>query len=219
MNQKPQATIFAGTNGTGKTTLYYQELENGKEFGYRINIDEFVSSFGDWRETKDQIRASKIAIRLREQYIKERKDFNIETTLCGNSILSLFKELKEKGYFIALYYIGLDNPEIAKERVKIRVKKGGHNVEESKIEERYYKSLKNLEVILPFCDKLIIFDNSKELTKIFEGFKDENSKIAITLKSPKQWLDKTINNLTKEGDTYPKGARETLEALAKYYTK
>ena len=45
MNQKPQATIFAGTNGTGKTTLYYQELENGKEFGYRINIDEFVSSF------------------------------------------------------------------------------------------------------------------------------------------------------------------------------
>ncbi|WP_179853547.1 hypothetical protein [Helicobacter pullorum] len=56
--------------------------------------------------------------------------------------------------------------------------------------------MKNLEVILPFCDKLIIFDNSKELTKIFEGFKDENSKIAITLKSPKQWLDKTINNLT-----------------------
>ena len=73
MNQKPQATIFAGTNGTGKTTLYYQELENGKEFGYRINIDEFVSSFGDWREAKDQIRASKIAIRLREQYIKEKK--------------------------------------------------------------------------------------------------------------------------------------------------
>jgi len=69
-------------------------------------------------------------------------------------------------------------------------------IEESKIEERYYKSLKNLEVILPFCGKLIIFDNSKELTKIFEGFKDENSKIAITLKSPKQWLDKTINNLT-----------------------
>ena len=170
MNQKPQATIFAGTNGTGKTTLYYQELENGKEFGYRINIDEFVSSFGDWRETKDQIRASKIAIRLREQYIKERKDFNIETTLCGNSILSLFKELKEKGYFIALYYIGLDNPEIAKERVKIRVKKGGHNVEENKIEERYYKSLKNLEVVLPFWGKLIIFDNSKELTKIFESF-------------------------------------------------
>ncbi|WP_179856037.1 hypothetical protein [Helicobacter pullorum] len=56
--------------------------------------------------------------------------------------------------------------------------------------------MKNLEVILPFCDKLIIFDNSKELTKIFEYFKDENSKIAITLKSPRQWLDKTINNLT-----------------------
>lgn len=49
---------------------------------------------------------------------------------------------------------------------------------------------------------LIIFDNSKELTKIFEGFKDENSKITIALKSPRQWLDKTINNLTKEGDTY-----------------
>ena len=55
MNQKPQATIFAGTNGTGKTTLYYQELENGKEFGYRINIDEFVSSL----EIKERLKTKK----------------------------------------------------------------------------------------------------------------------------------------------------------------
>lgn len=60
---KPKAYIFAGVNGAGKTTLYYDKLEQGKHFGLRINIDEIVSSFGDWRELKDQFRASKIALK------------------------------------------------------------------------------------------------------------------------------------------------------------
>ena len=80
-----------GVNGAGKTTLYYNELESAKDFGLRINIDEIVSSFGDWKNRKDQIRASKIALKIREKYIKEGKDFNQESTLCGNSILSLFQ--------------------------------------------------------------------------------------------------------------------------------
>ncbi len=34
MDKKPKTTFFAGTNGAGKTALYYQELENGKEWLY-----------------------------------------------------------------------------------------------------------------------------------------------------------------------------------------
>lgn len=70
---KPKAYIFAGVNGAGKTTLYYDKLEQGKHFGLRINIDEIVSSFGDWREQKDQFRASKIALKIRTSYIAQNK--------------------------------------------------------------------------------------------------------------------------------------------------
>ncbi|WP_180763053.1 hypothetical protein [Helicobacter sp. 11S02596-1] len=61
----PTAYIFAGADGAGKTTLYYNELERKLDFGFRINIDEIVSSFGDWKDPKDQMRGSKIALLLR----------------------------------------------------------------------------------------------------------------------------------------------------------
>ncbi|TLE13261.1 ATPase [Helicobacter apodemus] len=163
-----EAYIFAGVNGAGKTTLYYNELESAKDFGLRINIDEIVSSFGDWKNRKDQIRAAKIALKIREKYIKEGKDFNQESTLCGNSILSLFQNLKDSQYCINLFYVGVKNPEIAKERVKIRVAKGGHSIDPSVIETRYYKSLKNLNTIAPLCNSIIVFDNTQTFEKILE---------------------------------------------------
>ena len=48
---------------------------------------------------------------------------------------------------------------------------------------------------LPFINDGSVYLMDSRTTKPLYS-KDENSKIAITLKSPKQWLDKTINNLT-----------------------
>lgn len=163
-----KAFIFAGTNGAGKTTLYFNELEVAKDFGFRINVDEIVSAFGNSKNTQDQIRASKIALKMRKNYIKQGKDFNQESTLCGNSILSLFHQLKKEDYQIHLFYIGLDNAQIAKERVKIRVLKGGHNVAENLIEKRYDESLKNLMKIAHLCDKIVVFDNTYDYKKLLE---------------------------------------------------
>ena len=155
-----KAYIFAGVNGAGKTTLYYNELEQKKDFGRRINIDEIVSSFGDWRNPKDQVRASKIAINLRNIYIHNKYDFNIETTLCGSSILALFQTLKENNYDIYLYYVKVDSIEIAKERVRQRVQKGGHDIDERLIEKRFAQSLENLEKVTPLCKEVFVFNNS-----------------------------------------------------------
>lgn len=162
------AYIFAGVNGAGKTTLYYNELEKSKDFGLRINIDEIVSSFGDYKSSKDQMRASRIALKMRQNYIKKGFDFNQESTLCGASILSLFQTLKNEGYKIYLYYVGVNSPEIAKERIKIRVAKGGHFIKDELVEQRFYKSLQNLTKIMPLCDEVFIFDNSKEYRKLCE---------------------------------------------------
>ena len=168
-NTMKNAYIFAGVNGAGKTTLYYNALEQNNDFGRRINIDEIVSAFGDWKNQKDQIRASKIAINLRNSYIKNSYDFNLETTLCGSSILSLFQKLKKCDYTIHLYYVKVDSVDIAKDRVAQRVKKGGHNIDEKMIERRFKESLENLEKVIPLCDNIFEFDNSKnemELKKI-----------------------------------------------------
>lgn len=165
---KPVANIFAGVNGAGKTTLYYNALEKMINLGYRINIDEITQSIGDWRDNTTQIRASRIAIKMRKMYVQNRNNFNLETTLCGHAILNFFKELKEKEYKIVLYYIALDSVETAKERVLIRVNKGGHGIEPAVIQRRFYESQKNLLKIMPLCDEIYFYDNSKYFVKAAE---------------------------------------------------
>ena len=162
------AYIFAGVNGAGKSTLYWNEIESGKRLGQRINIDEIVSSFGDWRNSKDQARAARIALKLQKSFIDNSESFNQETTLCGKGILRLFERLKEEDFRIYLYYVGVDSVDIAKERVKMRVAKGGHNIDEALIEKRYTASFENLKKILPLCDKVLLYDNSTSLKKVGE---------------------------------------------------
>lgn len=122
--------------------MYYDELLRDKSFGIRINSDEFVSSFGSWKNPKEQFKASKIALKLRKNCISNHYDFNQETTLCGKSIVNLFGELKACNYTISLYYVGVNSAQIAKDRVKMRVAKGGHDIDSRLIDKRFAESRK-----------------------------------------------------------------------------
>jgi ATPase len=76
--------------------------------------------------------------------------------------------------------VGLNSSDIAKEKVKNRVEKGGHNIENDVIEKRYYESLKNLKKIISKFDKVYLYDNSIKYKNIFLFsdntilFKDKN---------------------------------------------
>lgn len=156
-------TIFAGVNGAGKTSIYksiyYKRNKNEK----RINTDEMVVRIGSWKDNNLQIRCAREAIKLINYYIKNDISFNQETTLSGKSIIKNIKKAKQKGFYVVMNYIGVDNPDIAKERVKIRVLKGGHGIPEHVIERRYYESLSNLKEVLDVCDEINIYDNTKRI--------------------------------------------------------
>lgn len=52
--------------------------------------------------------------------------------------------------------------ELAKERVDIRVKEGGHNIPKDVIERRYLNGINNLfSICLDIVDQVYIFDNSE----------------------------------------------------------
>ena len=160
--------LFAGVNGAGKSTLYNSEkLDNDIKNSIRINTDEIVKKIGIWKNNSDQIRAAKIAINLRNECFQYDKSFNEETTLTGKTILKTINKAKELGYELQLFYVGVNNPEIAKERIKIRVEKGGHNIENDVVEKRYYESLTNLKEIISKFDKVYLYDNSKKYKNIF----------------------------------------------------
>lgn len=155
--------IIAGVNGAGKSTLY-ETLDGLKEMP-RINTDEIVKKLGDWRDTSILITAGKIAVKLLNQYLIDGVTFNQETTLCGKSILRNIRKAKEMGYCIEMHYVGVDSVNIAKERVKSRVKKGGHGISETDIEKRYVETFHNLKEILKDCDLAAFYDNTEEFRR------------------------------------------------------
>lgn len=59
-----------------------------------------------------------------------------------------------------LIYVLLDSPERNIERVRLRVLKGGHDVPEVKVRERYARSLAELFWFLEQADQAWIYDNS-----------------------------------------------------------
>lgn len=73
------------------------------------------------------------------QLIKEEKSFACETTLSGLTYLQLVKDAKETGYEIIFLFVYLNSVELAKNRIAIRVSKGGHNIPADVIERRYTK--------------------------------------------------------------------------------
>lgn len=178
--------IFAGVNGAGKSTFYIKQLENLDFYGARINSDEIVREFGDWRNQDDQTRAGKLALKLRKHYLERGVDFNIETTLSGKGIVKFIEEAKEKGYHITLYYVGLNSVELSKQRVAIRASKNGHSIDEAILERRYKQSFENLAKIMPLCDKFYIYDNS-EFIKDEQEQKFSNLKL-VAEKSTKDGL-------------------------------
>ena len=189
MECSKELTIFAGINGVGKSTFY--NLTNLPNLGIRLNSDEIVAINKDaWQDMSAQIKAGKMLLEKQNECFNKGLSFNRETTLAGENIVNTIKKAKELGYYITLYYIGVNHPAIAKERVKKRIENGGHGVSENTIEKRFLSSNQNLIRVLPYCDKAFFYDNSgKSFIKIGEYI---NKKIKI--RTPKKWL----KNIEKE---------------------
>lgn len=163
---RKQYTLFAGVNGAGKTSMYRALYLESKNMGYRINTDEIVSRMGSWKDNKLQMQAGKEAVTLINKYLEEGSTFHQETTLAGKTILKTIEKAKARGFYVVMNYIGIDSPKIAKERVAIRVAKGGHGIESEILEKRYYQSLDHLKQAFKICDEVHIYDNTTEMNQI-----------------------------------------------------
>ena len=156
--------LIAGVNGAGKSTLY-QTLDYLQGMP-RINMDEIVREFGDWKNQNDVAKAGRIAVSLINDYFEKGMSFNQETTLCGKSILKNIKYAKQLGYKIELHYVGIESAKLAKERIAYRVAHGGHGIPGRDVERRFVESRAQLENILPLCDVAVLYDNTESFYRI-----------------------------------------------------
>lgn len=168
----PHIYIISGCNGAGKTTASYTilpEMLHCEEF---VNVDEIAKGLSPFNPDKAAIEAGRLMLLKMQKLIEQRKDFAFETTLSPRSYVNLVRKAREAGYHVTLLYFWLNSTDLAIERVKSRVKEGGHDIAEHVIKRRYYTGLANLfQRYIPICDYWMIMDNSKlKAELIAEGF-------------------------------------------------
>lgn len=153
--------IIAGCNGAGKTTASFTilpEIIFCKEF---VNADEIAKGLSPFQPERVAFEAGRIMLNRINELLNGVESFAFETTLATKSYKNKIKQAKEKGFTVTLLFFWLQNVDLAKERVRIRVTEGGHNIEINVIERRYVNGIKNLfNIYLPIIDGALIFDNS-----------------------------------------------------------
>jgi predicted ABC-type ATPase len=138
-------------------------LERGAEY---FNPDEAASMILSANPGITQAEANSAAWhqgkRLIERAIAERFSFAFETTLGGRTITTLLDRALSAGADVRVWYLGLRSAELHIARVRARVAKGGHDIPEARIRERYDRSRLNLIHLMPRLTELRVYDNSEE---------------------------------------------------------
>lgn len=158
---RPNVYIVAGPNGAGKSTfarLFLPDYADCKEF---VNADLIAAGLSPFNPESLAIQAGKLMLERIEALSRSRVDFGFETTLAGRSYVFLLQELRAQGYRIHLFFLWLPDLELALDRIRDRVRAGGHGVPEAIVRRRAARGIGNLfHLYFPILDSWLIFENS-----------------------------------------------------------
>jgi predicted ABC-type ATPase len=173
----------AGPNGAGKTTFFHAHLHPaGLRF---VNADVLARELA-----LDPYLAAKAAGAIREELVRQRESFVFETVFSdpAGEKLAFLKKAAEAGYMVVLCFIGVSGPEVAEERVAMRVSQGGHDVPREKLVARFPRTLANLQAALGALPYVLMFDNEDLRTPFRQVALFENGqRVSLNPPVPK-WL-------------------------------
>jgi predicted ABC-type ATPase len=154
----------AGPNGSGKSSFYQTlEFESSARSIWIINPDLLTLRIQQVEGL--ELRAANLQAVQRveawlEVSIRAHQTVGVETVLSTSKYRRLVEAAKALQFQLRLTYIILDSPKRNIERVRLRVKMGGHAVPEDKIVERYARSLEQMPWFLEQADEAWLYDNS-----------------------------------------------------------
>lgn len=157
-----QIHVLAGVNGAGKSSIVGATIRDkgGQYYNPDEAAREIIAANPGLGQAEANAAAWEQGRRLLQRAIDERLDFTFETTLGGNTMPALLAEAAKRGLQVHVFYVGLDNADTCIERVRQRVRAGGHDISDADIRRRYRHSLINLVKLLPVLTGLRVYDNS-----------------------------------------------------------
>ena len=182
-------TIIGGVNGTGKSSLTGVLKTQTTDLGIIIDVDKITAQNGG-----SAIQGGRIALERIKDCLKKEISFTQETTLSGRKTEITAAQAKERGYYVRLYYVGLDTLEESLARIENRVRRGGHDIRDEDVQRRFAGRWEAVSKVLPYCDEARFFDNDNGFVEVAEYLNGE-----LLLKGDKRpaWIQELQDKLLK----------------------
>lgn len=188
----PTLIIFAGANGSGKTTAARYLLPKLKIDKF-VNADDTAQGLSRFNPRSEALAAGRIVLDRIGRLIKTGESFAIESTLSGQTVRNFLKDAKKKGYKIEMHYIFCDNIKVNLSRIKHRVEQGGHHVPAEDVIRRYWRSLKNFLTYKNVCDTIVLYDTTDGPLKEFARKQGKAKFDVYDLDVSKRFVERVID--------------------------
>ncbi len=158
--------VIAGVNGAGKSSVAGAHIraQSGDYFNPDEVARELMAASPGLSQRDANSRAWHIGYEQLQRAISEEACFTYETTLGGNQVCRTLHEAIDRGGSVAIFFVGLESPELHIQRVAERVARGGHAIPEADIRRRWKGALRNMVGLIPRCAAITVVDNSRPMT-------------------------------------------------------
>lgn len=154
----PLLHLLVGPNGSGKSSYVHDLLgpTTGLPF---INADEIAAELWPNARVEHSYEAARIAEAKRRELISQGTSFMSETVFSHPSKLQLVSDASAAGYLVHLHVM-LVPVDLSVQRVVERVRRGGHEVPEQKIRDRFERLWVLVRQAIDIADVAEVCDNS-----------------------------------------------------------
>ena len=180
-------TIIGGINGVGKSSFTGVLKERSTDLGVIVDVDRITAELGG-----NALTGGKAALRKIRECIDKGVSFAQETTLSGYKTEATVKQVKDMGYHVRLFYIGLDSAEESISRIENRVKRGGHDIPSDDVVRRFARRWEAVAKVLPYCDEAEFYDNDNGFVLVA---KYRNGELRTVGSRRPQWLAELLAHL------------------------
>jgi predicted ABC-type ATPase len=183
--EHPNVVILAGPNGAGKSTVATELLSGALDIRHFVNADTIARGLSGFHSDDMAIKAGKVMLQHLHELAEQRINFAFETTLASRTFAPWIAGLKQAGYRFHLFFIWVPAADVSIERVKARVRAGGHDVPEDTIRRRYRRGLHNFfHLYQPLANSWKMIDNSEPVRRKVIA---ESDSIMETVHEPELW--------------------------------
>jgi predicted ABC-type ATPase len=160
-NARPKVIILAGPNGAGKSTLAPLLLRDKFDLADYVNADTLALGLSAFHPEKVAMQAGRVMLKRLRELASQKESFAFESTLASRSYAPWISDLQSEGYTFHLLFLWVRSPDISIERVKERVRLGGHDVPAEIIRRRYHRGVRNfLDLYQGLANTWVVYDNS-----------------------------------------------------------